>query len=542
MRNWRINLIFALIFLFGAVVIGRLFYLQIIKGDYYRALAQGQQRIFQALGKERGEIFFHGGQILATNIKGNYLFASPSEIKNKEEAAEKISSILKLDKNIVLEKLNKDTFLEPLKLDPTSEEEKLIKNLNLTGLYFKEGIFRKYPQGEMASQTIGFLGGEEVGQYGLEGYYDDILQGLDGGEKSDKGSDIILTLDYNIQFMAEKLLKEAKENLKIEGGQIVVLEPNSGKVLALASFPNFDPNYYFDAEDFKIFQNSATQKFFEPGSIFKPITMAGALDQGRITPQTTYVDEGEVKIGGYTIYNYGKKVWGERTMTEVLENSINTGAVFVERKLGSNLFLEYIEKFGLFEPTGIDLQGEVFSENKEFKKGYEINFATVSFGQGIEITPLQMARAFCAIANGGKMVKPYTVEKIVNYDKTKEIQPQISPEQVISLNAASKLTAMLVGVVENGFGKKAKIPGYYIAGKTGTAQVPWSALGVKKKGYSETTWQSFIGFAPAFSPKFLILVKLDNPQTNTAESSAVPIFKELAKYIIDYLEIPPDYE
>jgi cell division protein FtsI (penicillin-binding protein 3)/stage V sporulation protein D (sporulation-specific penicillin-binding protein) len=259
--------------------------------------------------------------------------------------------------------------------------------------------------------------------------------------------------------------------------------------------------------------------------------MAGALEEGKITPKTTYIDKGIVKIGGYTIYNYGKKVWGKRTMTEVLEKSINTGAVFVERKLGNNLFLKYIENFGFFEKTGIDLP-EIYSENKEFKKGYEINFATASFGQGIEITPIQLVRAYCAIANGGRLVTPY-----LNSDK----KPELS-KPVISSKTASQLATMLVSVVDNGFAKPAHIPGYYIAGKTGTSQVPFTSLGIKKRGYSEKTWQTFIGFFPAFDPQFLILVKLDNPKTKNSEYSAVPIFHDLAEYIINYYQIPPDYE
>ena len=229
-------------------------------------------------------------------------------------------------------------------------------------------------------------------------------------------------------------------------------------------------------------------------------------------------------------------------MTEVLEKSINTGAVFAESQLGHSLFLEYIKKFGIFEKTGIDLEGEIFSLNSNFQQGYEINFATASFGQGIEMTPIQLARAFAAIANGGKLTKPHLVKKILPDGKEEEVSPEISFTQVISSKTTAALTAMLVNVVENGFAKRAKISGYYIAGKTGTAQIPWGALGVNKSGYSEKTIQTFVGFAPAYHPQFLILVKLNNPKTRTAEYSAVPLFQELAKYIIDYYQIPPDYE
>lgn len=556
MKRWRVNLIFIFIVLFGAAIIGRLIYIQIIRYDFYKAMAQGQQKVFQPLKGDRGEIFFSKGEILATNVKGKYLLVSLQEIEKKEETAKILSEILNLEEAAILEKLQRNGLSEKIKSSLTKEEEQTLKEVNLPGVYLKEAVFRKYPQGTMSSQTIGFLGGEGKGQYGIEGFYEDILQGkeeiqerewgiakyfLSGIAKSAKGADIFLTIDYNIQFMAEKLLEKAKEDLNIESGQIIVIDPNSGKILALANFPNFDPNHYSEV-DFDLFQNSSVQKLFEPGSAFKPITVAAALNQGEITPKTTYVDTGKVKIGKYTITNYNEKVWGKSTMTEVLEKSINTGAVFIEKQLGHDVFLEYIDKFGIFEPTGIDLQGEIFSENIEFKKGYEINFATASFGQGIEMTPIQLVIAFSAIANGGKIVKPYLVEKIIENDKVTETQPEISSEQIISQKTASQLTAMLISVIENGFAKKARVPGYYVAGKTGTAQIPWSTLGINRKGYSENTWQSFIGFVPAFSPRFLILIKLDKPETRTSEYSAVPIFGELAKYIINYYQVPPDYE
>lgn len=547
MKNWRVNLIFFLLILFGAAIISRLIYIQLIQHGLYKALAQGQQKIFQFARGKRGEIFFKDGQILAANIEGSYLFVSPKEVGEKEKAAEEISQILGMEKDSILAKLEKNSLFEEIKSNLTKEEEESLSRLNSPGVYLAEGNFRSYPQGSMASQVVGFFGGEDKGQYGLEGYYDELLEGEEGfcdqfGREPAPGADLFLTLDYNIQFMAEQLLEQAENNLDIEGGQIVALEPASGRILALASFPNFDPNYYWGVEDFDIFQNPAVQKPFEPGSVFKPIVMAGALDKGKLTPQTGYQDKGEVKIGPDTIENYNERVWGWRTMTEVLEKSINTGAVFAEKQLGHQLFLEYIERFGLFDLTKIDLQGEVLSQNKEFKKGYEINFATASFGQGIEITPIQLVRAFSAIANGGKLVKPYLVERISEGGEAAEKEPEISAEEAISSKTASQLTAMLVSVVENGYGKGARVPGYYIAGKTGTAQIPWSVLGWNKRGYSNKTWQSFIGFGPALDAKFLILVKLDNPKTRTAEYSAVPIFKELAKYIIDYLEIPPDYE
>jgi cell division protein FtsI/penicillin-binding protein 2 len=489
MRNWRLNFVLTIILLFGVAIIGRLAYLQIIQRGYYGAMAKGQQKLFQSQQGLRGNIFFEDGRILATN-------------------------------NTI-----------------------------------EEGSSRKYLQGSIASQVVGFFGGELTGQYGVEGFYDNILQGKTGFLESgagdnggvaevENGSDIYLTLDYNIQFTAEKLLEKAKNDLDIESGQIIVMDPVSGKIVAMANFPNFDPNNYSEVKDFQVFQNATIQKLFEPGSVMKPITMAAAINEGKISPDTTYVDKGKLKIGGNTISNYGDRVWGEQTMTGVLEKSINTGAVFAENKLGNDLFMKYLNDFELFQPTDIGLQGEVFSDNKELKKGYEINYDTAAFGQGIDITPVQLLRAFSVIANGGKMVNPYIVEKIAGRESEKipGVGQTAFAKEIISQKTASQVSAMLVSVIENGYSKVAKIPGYYLAGKTGTAQIPWSAINVSKKGYSNETWQSFIGFGPAFNPKFMIFVKLDNPKAKTAEYSAAPIFKDLAKYIIDYWQIPPDYE
>jgi len=525
MKHLRLNFIFFFLLVFSAVILGRLFFIQVLQADFYKALAQGLLPPENEIQIERGEIFLKGGEPLAINKDFPLVFASPPKVTDKVKTAETLSQILSLDKNFILGKLNLDTLYSPIKNKLTEEEVELLKKTDLSGVYLTEERGRFYPQESLASQVIGFLGADREGQYGLEEHYDDILM------NSGMDSSLTLTLDYNIQFEAEKLLKEAKENLEIEGGQIVVIEPNSGKIIALANFPNFDPNRYGEfATDgnLEIFKNGMTQETFEPGSVFKPITFAAALEEGKITPQTTYTDEGKVQIGGWPIYNYDGRVYGEQTMTNVLEKSINTGAVFVESQLPHHIFLDYIQKFGIFEKSGIDLP-EVYSGNEEFKKGYEINFATASFGQGIQMTPIQLARAYCAIANGGKLVRPHLVEDSL------EIEPQQS--QVVSQKTASQLTAMLVSVTENGFGKKAKVPGYYIAGKTGTAQIPEGG-----KYSTEKTIQSFVGFAPAFNPQFLILVKLNNPKAKTAEYSALPIFHALAEYIIHYWQIPPDYE
>lgn len=555
MVKWRVNLILSFFVIFLTLIIKSLFNIQVTNYQYWKALAQGQHKFFVSLEGERGKIFFKDDLVAATNRNIDLVYLSPLEVKDSEKTAEALHFVLGIPKEKILEKIKKDNSYEILKKDLTPEEVESIKNLNLTGVYLGRESKRFYPYETIASRVIGFLGGDNEGQYGIEGFYNEILRGkkdllekekgprgyfIKGFKKSSqKEKDIFLTIDYNIQFTAEKLLEDAKENFDIEKGEIIIADPNSGKILALANFPNFNPNKYSENKNLEIFRNSSIQELFEPGSVFKVITMAAAIDQKKINPQTTYYDNGFVKIGNYIINNYANKVWGERTMTEVLEKSINTGAIFAQKQIGGQVFLDYIDKFGFFSPTKIDLQGEIFSQNKELKKSYEVNLATASFGQGVEVTSIQLIRAFSAIANGGNLIKPFLVEKIIDGEKVIQNNTEIQNSSIISKETSSQLISMMVSVIEKGFSGNGKIPGYYVAGKTGTAQIPYE----NKKGYyPDKTIQSFIGFAPAYDAKFVILVKLYNPKTKTAGYSALPIFKKLSQYLINYWKIPPDYD
>ncbi len=569
MKNWRINVILVLIFIFWAAIISRLFFLQILNHKLFQAQALGQQVAFKSIQGSRGEIFFENSQenkgsqgsgevkSLAINKDEWTISVMPQDIQDKsifaETLAKNIGGPKGYPKEQILLKLDSQDSYQVLKKGLSSDELDKIKALKLKGLSWQNEPARFYPQERLASQVVGFLGGEGSGQYGVEGYYEDILKGKSGIKEEKKGldsifsndsqvsldgSDIYLTIDYNIQFQAESLLKKTADDLNIEAGQIIVLKPDSGRILALANFPSFNPNQYSKEKNLDVFQNGAVQKLFEPGSVMKPFTMAIALNEGKITPDTTFVDSGFVKFGSYTIHNFDNKKYGEQTMTQVLENSVNTGAVFVSQLIPHKTYFDYIDKFGFTEKTGVDLQGEVFSRNENLKNGQDIEYATASFGQGIEVTPIQFSMAFSALANGGKLVKPYIVEKIVNGKDESHTKSQ-SYDQIISQQTISQLTPMLVSVVEKGFGSGAKVPGYYIAGKTGTAEVPLK----NGKGYeSDKTIQSFIGFGPAFNPQFLILVKLDNPKVPKSSLSAVPVFKKLAQYIINYWQIPPDYD
>ena len=562
MKRWRNLLFLFFIFILAATILGRLFYLQIFQHKFYEAQALGQQAGFKEVQGARGAIFFQNSKegrgsyasgqpkSLAINEDTWLVSAVPKKIQDKTVTADSLSKILDETPESLMAKLEKSASYAILKKELSAEEVKQIKELALDGLSLESSPARYYPQEIMASQVVGFLGGGLTGQYGIEGYYEDLLKGKKGIKEEKKGfniidstsvgnlngSDLYLTIDYNIQFQAEDLLRQEEINNNIDSGQIIVIKPDSGRIVVMANFPSFDLNNY-SKEHLEIFQNSTVQKLFEPGSVFKPFTMAMALEENKINPDSIFVDTGSVTIGPDTIFNFDHEKYGSQKMSGILEKSINTGAVWLSQLISHQTFSEYVSKLGIDEKTEIDVQGEVRSENTLLKTGSNFGFATASFGQGIEMTPIQLVRAFSVFANAGKMSKPFLVEKIVKGVDEQITRSEVSG-QIISAQTASEVNQMLINVVDRGYGNGAKIPGYYLAGKTGTAQVPFE----NKKGYyPDKTIQSFIGYGPALNPEFLILVKLDNPKVPKSALSAVPVFKKLAQYIINYWQIPPDY-
>ena len=572
MNHWRIYTLMIVIFLLGGWVLSKLFFLQILEYDYYSALAQDQHQLYATLFPQRGEIFMQDlsaqqrdGQEhlspLAINKEFQQVYLVPKDIpqEEKEGLVEQLAEILDLDKKTISERINKlnDPY-EPLKHKINQDVAQQIKDLNIKGLGLISETWRYYPNQILASHLSGFVGTineKKIGQYGLEGYYQDKLKGRSGfltGEKdiagywipsvnqeiepAQDGVDLFLTIDENIQFKAEKELSQVIERWEAESGTIIVMEPTTGAILAMVSFPSFNPNEYSQVEDINYFLNPAVQEVYEPGSVFKPFTMAAGLDSGKVNPDTIYQDTGQVQIKGSFIKNVDGKAYGQQTMIQVLEKSLNTGAVFVQRAVGQDLFQEYIEKFNFHKPTGIDLVGEVNGNISNLYTGRDINLATISFGQGITVTPLGLIMAIGAIANDGNLMKPFIVEKEIYPDGREVVtQPEVV-EQVISSKTSETLTKMLVSVVNNGHGKPAAIAGYDVAGKTGTAQVSDPELG----GYSEDTIHSFVGYAPAFDPRFVILIKLDKPRgIRFASDSVSPVFRTMAEYLLNYLEIPP---
>jgi len=551
-RLWFVFVAFTIV---TGVISWRLFCLQVVDGGSWRAQAQGQQKIFEQTQGERGSVYLtdaNGNLVpVAVNKTNYYAYISPRELKGREEDTEELAflfaDILDLEEDFVLERIERDNSYEILKRNIDVEEIKKIRDE--PGIHQGRKIVRDYPEEKLAAHIVGFVGGEKRGQYGVEQHYDDVIGGKEGIRKGIKsgwgsfitsdstqsGEDIVLTIDYNIQYFVEKTLQEAVENLNATGGTIIVGDPATGEIMAMANYPTFDLNNYFK-EDQSVFKNPAIQEAYESGSVFKPITMAIALDRGAVSPEDTFQDKGKTRIHGRTIYNYDRRVYGLVTMTEIMEKSVNTGIVHVKDQMGNEEFLRGLYDFKLFEKTGIDLHGEIFSSNLSFFQGHDANFATASYGHGVETTPIQLFRAFCIIANEGKVVNPH-----ISKNHFKE-ESSLSGEKAISSEAASLTTEMMVSTIEQGFGREAKIPGYYIAGKTGTATIPWAKLGINRMGYSSETVQSFAGYAPAFDPQFVMLVKINQPYTRAAGGSAAPVFKEIAEYIFEYKKIPHDYD
>ncbi len=564
--NFRIYILVVFILLAAGIVIFRLYTLQVLARNYYQELAADQHKVFDKLIPERGEIFVkdkNGYYPVAVNKKLNLVYAVPREVENPQEAAKQIAPILELDEEETKAKLNRpDGWYVVLKHQVDDKKVSQLKEKNLKGIYFSPEDKRFYPGGTFASQVIGFVGsnGSQIkGQYGIEAYWEKELAGREGhleqerdtggrwisiGERTivpaENGADIYLTLDHIIQYRAEMAIKKAVEKYSADKGTIIVQDPHRGAILAAASWPTFDANEFSKVENMSLFSNPAVSETYECGSVFKPITMAAGLDAKVVTPDTTYTDTGAVSEAGYTIKNSDGKANGVQTMTQVLEKSLNTGAIFVEKLLGNLRFYEYVKSFGFGQVSGIETIGEASGDISGVATLRDINSFTASFGQGISVTPLQLVNAFSAIANGGELMKPYLVEKIITSNGEEiETKPQ-EIRRVISREASLDLTRMLVSVVKNGHGKKAGVPGYLVAGKTGTAQVPKKSGG----GYEENQHiGSFVGFAPAYDPKFVMLVKLDNPKSvEWAESSAAPTFGEMAKFMLDYFGVEPTEE
>ena len=569
----RISILTIIILVTAGGILYRLFNLTFSQHAEYVKSAKMQYNDPNSQISERGNIYFtdqeNDRHIAATNRSLWYVYSNNKIIESADVAASSMSSVLGIEKEKIVEMFSDRKKQYVVIAEDISESKaKEISVLKITGVSVGKGVDRFYPNDSMAAQSLGFVGFDgydRVGQYGVEAFYDTILSGQErtldwlgnrtysriselvksfiDKSKEEKsisaitddshgGDSLVLTINKDIQILAESKLEALLKKWSSPSGLIIVQEPKSGSILAMAGSPSFDPNRY-DEYNLGRFINPTIQELFEPGSSFKPITMAGALDKGKVAPDTTYNDIGQITEAGFTIKNFDEKAHGTQTMSQVLEKSLNTGSIFAQRKLGNDDFLNYVVAFGFGQQTGVDMPGEIKGNISNLYSGRDINFMTASFGQGIAVTPLQLVNAYSAIANGGKLMQPYILKEMIKPDGSSiKTEPKVLG-QPIAEKTSLQIKSMLTKVVDNGF-DKARIPGYDVAGKTGTAQIS------ENGEYGEDFIHSFVGFAPSYNPRFVILIKMDKPKDEKfASNTLTPTFAEMVKFLINYYQIPP---
>lgn len=573
----RIRALEGAVFLFVAIVIGRLFYLQVLEHDKYIALAQRQGQSLQVVLPERGEIFAQADNksednlySLAVNQIFYQVYVDPEQVTRPKNVADLFVDIFSLSEADILPKLAKtgDNYELLVKKATQEQVDKLQLNLDQLlatanadkakkdkvdsmGVYWKKEILRFYPDKEVGAQMLGFLapddsGENQAGKYGLEAYWQKELAGSGeqlataerGPDKGGKdGADLVLTIDKNIQYQACKALEKSVLRHGAKAGSAIVMESNTGAIRAMCNYPSFDPNKYNEVDNIDVYNNFAVYHNYEPGSVMKAISMAIAIDLGQVNANTTYNDTGEVKFSKSSIKNSDLKAHGVVNMTEVLVSSLNTGVVFATKDIKNKIYYEYLEKFGFGSPVSLKISQESQGNISSLKEKNDIYRATASFGQGVTVTPMQMLNAFNVIADGGNLVQPYLVKELKYPNGIQEkFEPKII-RRVVKESTAATLKGMLTQVVETGHSRHAAVPGYYVAGKTGTAEV----VDTENGGYLHNkNIHTFIGFAPVDQPKFTILTKLDYPTSAPfAESTAAPLFAEIAKFLLEYYQIAP---
>ena len=509
----------------------------------------------------RGNIRDTAGELLAGNLAVDFIFAVPDQIRRPEEVAAKLAPVLGVDTNELLPLLSDKTkpyvrLIGGKRVDQTISDQ--IIALALPGIFLEPTTRRTYPERSLGSHLLGFVDGDGNGNYGIEGEWDTALAGLPGHLRAERdtagneigfsnrdwrppldGMDLILTIDRTIQYIAERELERSVIEHKADGGTVIVMNPKTGEILAMANHPTFDPNRYAEAARTpELLTNPAITFAYEPGSTFKVITMAAALNERLVTPDTTMDDNGSLSIGGFTIKNWDFKANGRITMTQLLEKSSNIGASWTAFRLGKTLFYRYVTAFGFGAQTKVDLQGEGTGivKNPKSSDWSESDLATNAFGQAIAVTPMQMVTAVSAVANGGLLMRPHVVKALVNSvtgETVEQVRPQIV-RQAISRETAATLLQMLFRSAENGETRGTLVPGFRVAGKTGTASIPVNG------GYDlNQTIASFIGAVPAADPQFVILVKIDRPKDQPWGSLiAKPAFAIIGQELTRYLKLP----
>jgi len=563
----RLYLVSFVLFL-GFCVIGvRLFQLQVTEYRAYRLLATDQHEVQAQIVPKRGSIllrdrFDESLHPVATDRDTWQVFAIPKQMKDVTSTVVAVAEAT----GLLAEDLQKQFSVATGTYSVIARDVEMLKaqelqDKNLPGIGIIKGPARFYPETGLGGQIYGFVanddGGKRVGRYGVESAMEEELGGTYGSilaetdakgrritvgttnlQEAVDGSDVVLTIDRTMQYEACRQIAAAVKEFEADSASIIVADPQTGAIWAMCSSPDYDPANYGKITSISVLNNPVTFGQFEPGSIFKALTLAAGIDAGKITPQTTYDDKGEEEIDDFTIHNSDRLAHGIQSMTQVLAMSLNTGTIFVQRLLGKDSFRDYVKRFGLGVKTGIELRPEGAGDISPLDRKGQIFAATASYGQGITTTALQMLAAYGAIANGGQLMKPYIVQEIIKPDGTHVTTKPTVVREAVSKRAARLVSGMLVTVVESGHGKRAGVPGYFVAGKTGTAQV----ASTDGKGYlSDVTIGTFAGFAPSDNPKFVMLVVIDHPRTVAfAESSAAPVWGKMGAFLLKYLQVEPE--
>lgn len=573
----RIRTLYGVLFILGFIIAGRLFQLQIIQGQEYYSQAISEQQKKYEIPAERGRIYVRESNnqkvpvVLNQTLKT--LYADPRYVKDPLATAQSIASVIGGKIPEYEEILSqKDRFYVVLakKLSITQSEQ--IDKLDLSGIGLQDATYRSYPEGgNLAAQVLGFVNYDGVGQYGIEGYLNDEIAGQPGQLKAVTdvngiplttsedsilkdaidGTDVVLTLDRTVQKFVEQALESGVKNAKGKSGSAIVMDPYSGAIIAMANYPSYDSSKFFEVEDGGLLVNSTITIPYEVGSVIKPFTMSAGLNENKVNPDSTYYDPGYVQVDDRRIENAGGSGGLTRTMTEVIQNSVNTGMVYVLNQLsggksinqtGRNTLYDYFyNRFGFGNITGIEQEGE--SAGIIYKpddvQGNNVRYANMTFGQGISLTLTQLISAYASLVNGGTYYQPHLVHSRINRITAEETinAPKVLRSNIISSETSKSIIKMMEQVVEHGGGYSAKRPGYIIGGKTGTAQ-KLNPDGTYSD-YLETG--TFIGFGAGNTPQYIIVAKVDEPGIPgyAGTVAAAPIFADISNWLIDYYRIAP---
>lgn len=555
----RIGLI-GVCFVAGFVLVAvRAFQLQVVHREDWQKRAERQYQKVIPLTPQRGAIYDRNGQELALSLEVDSIFVEPQRVSDPAGSARALAAALGMPRDQVLNKLTSKKGFLWLKRQVTPDESSRVRAMKLAGINFTKEHRRFYPNAEIGAQVLGFTGLDPEGLEGLELKYDNLLQGQGGylvterdalgrgigsGDASVQGGapggSLHLTLDKNLQYLAEKELQAGLRSVRARAGSVVVLDPATGAVLAMASNPVFNPNSFQNHRPSE-WRNRGLTDTFEPGSTMKIFLVAAALNEGLVKPYQVFnCENGTYRVGGKEIHDHSPH--DRLTVHEIIKFSSNIGSAKIGKLLERDRLYRYLSEFGFGTPTGIDLPGEAKGLMRRPRQWFEVDLAAISFGQGVTVTPIQLAGATAAIANGGKLMRPYVVDHVVN--RYGEVVEQRSPQpvrQVVTPAVAKQLSEMLVSVTEKGgTGTLAAIPGYRVAGKTGTAQKVDPVTG----GYSaDKRVSSFVGFVPAEAPRLVVLVLVDEPADQVYGGLvAAPIFARIASQALQYLNVPPTLE